>query len=191
MTEDEQEDERFQKLYREASNPIPLLAPEQIPSFQLKEARLEWLQDRPSRYIDERWTKKPPPSSGSVGLNFVVIRIDLEQSHEAAIQSARQHFHAKIEDDQTPAIGKPLPGSYSGQLIGDYCWVTTDKAGKSRAFCNPSASVIVVTGSASFQISVSGPGDTGEGHPDSLVESLAQAVVARLRTWKLPPDCEP
>lgn len=191
MTADEEEDERFQKLYRETGNPFPLLSPEQIPGFQLKEARLEWLLDGPSRYLDESWTKKALPNYDSVGHNFVVLRVVLEQSHEAAIQGARQAFHAKIEDDQTPAIGKPIPGSYSGQSIGDYCWVNTGKEGKSRAFFNLSASVVVVTGNASFQIRVSGPGDTGEGHPDSLVESLAQAIVERLRTWQLPPDCEP
>lgn len=173
----------------EIPNPNPLLNQGLIPGFRLKESSLAkgskgpWLD-----ILRESWIKDP--SSGASDLSWIKIDLHPRQNRVQAMKCAEDCYGADTDANQTPGLGIPFPGSYSGQSIGDYCWAYVYSLlrikGEPRPALNESGALVVVSDRYCFSISVTGPGDSNQGFEDAFLERLAKSVVERLKTWQPP-----
>lgn len=185
QTDEEGEVQRSETI----DNPNPLFLPEQLPGFSMQESRIErnFYSNGSKDMIHEIWVK--PATDAALDPIFVKLTLYLEKNRNKAIKTASGVYLATLEPNQAPMIGKPFPGSYSGESIGDYCW--HPKAGFKIAGTNTpiapvSSSLVVVEKDNCFRLLLTGPVDGGPGGRDRDAERLAKKIVHRLKTWTRP-----
>jgi len=186
----EEEDDREEAVrWEEFPNPRPFLSPEQVPGYALSVNQVNrgfYRNKPPQDSFYEHWVK---PTPGSKYATFIKITLYATKNREKALKAARVLFHA-TNDKKQPlnAIGKPNPGSFTGQPIGDDCWAyVVGMRTQPKGHIDTSFSLVIIKGRYLFKLQVTGPGETGAGTEDRAVEDLAKAIVEKLKTWQPPP----
>ena len=177
---DEEEDESNRPYrWEEVPNPHPLISPAQVPGFKMKSStfyRGLRKKHRPEYSLFETWTTTPPP--GSKRATFLEVKLYLAKNRAKAVKAAKAVFGAETGRNQNlKVIGRPNPGSYSGESIGDLCWAWgANVPGRPRQPLNGSSSLVVVKDGDLLSVSLSAPLDLGVG---SRIVRPAQRVGPR------------
>lgn len=148
----------------------PILSPEQVPGFSLGKSEAQrWVHvghppggpwEWEDRGIREFWVR----TSDEGQTSYVDLRLTRCADREAVLEA--------IIGDFGLWTMMPRPGSYTGPLIGDYCWSSP---------WDRSSTLVVAAGTNAINLSVS-----GEGY-HAWCETLAMAIIARLETWRPSP----
>ena len=159
-------------------NPHHLLTPADVPGFELDRA-----DSVPSLGIVHEFWSKPAPD-GSKRAGFVNLALFPLKNRAAALALADELYYATPNKEQARSIGRPTPGSYSGQPVGDFCWAYTVGFKKSVPGQKRSGTLVVVQGDYLFKLQVVG----GTEYVDPLfIEKTAKTVASRLKNWPRPP----
>ena len=173
---DHDRDDKRKKLV-EFSNPNPILTQGIVPGFKLESSVVfRNTNSQPKDYVSETWTK-----GSATTPYFIYVTLHPLSNQTEALAVAKADYYATTEKNQIVALGKPTPGSYSGQPIGDFCWAYTVAAPQNGT----SSSVVVINGNYLFDLLITGP----SGVDNSFTEATAKAIVDRLKDWRRP-DCD-
>lgn len=188
--DDEENDDDDEPAHWESfANTNPLLSADQIPGFRMKFSTISrgTRANRPPEYsVHESWVKPAP--AGSTKATFINVQLHLTKNEKQALKAAKAIYHATNDPDQyLNAIGKPNPGSFTGERIGDFCWAyVVSITGKPHGPINDTSSLVVLKNGDVFKLQVTGAGDSGQGVEDRKTEKLAKQLVRRLKDWPRP-----
>lgn len=162
------------------ANTATLLHQENIPGFEIECS--ETTRDsgnKTSEYlVSERWVRRLSDNHHHV---FVRITVNSWQNQRDAMAAASGIYHATTEDEQPKSVGKPTPGSCTGELIGDYCWTyTVSMSGRNS---NTGGTIVVVWRNFLVKVQVTSAQTTVD---KTLCEELAKVVIGNLATWTPP-----
>jgi len=179
LADDEEDESDPPYRWEEVPNPHPLISPAQVPGFKMKSStfyRGLRKKHRPEYSLFETWTTTPPP--GSKRATFLEVKLYLAKNRAKAVKAAKAVFGAETGRNQNlKVIGRPNPGSYSGESIGDLCWAWgANVPGRPRQPLNGSSSLVVVKDGDLLSVSLSAPLDLGVG---SRIVRPAQRVGPR------------
>ena len=142
------------------------------PDFSLKWSDHGGLYGSIGLFVTESWA-----ASGS---RFVYIKLYALRSGEEALKWARGVYCATTQERVLVGLQSPTLGSFSGQPIGEVCWVSGFRP---RARFNEVSNLVVVQGGDLFSVML-----VGEQVEDAQTESLALFLVERLKVWPRPPN---
>ena len=163
-------------------NPKPLMPPGTLPGFHLVSSLIHVSSDPILNVITEQWQSDQP---ADVARNiYINIKLELysRASYRKALKAAKLYYLATTEPNQTPSFGKPVPGSYSGQPIGDICWAYSYSLIPDREHWNSKCLIVI----KNFNVLKIGMGNVATGVPDAAIESVALKVVAAVANRKAP-----
>lgn len=153
-------------------NTRPILSDDTMPGFGLKKSEIHRDVTDGSDIIVETWQAADEDTTVDITLYPCM-------SSQAAFDAARENYQATTEKNQRPVIGKPVPGSFSGQVIGDVCWVYKTSFDPNPNRTESSRSLVFIKGSILCDVlvhsRVSGRVTT------ALIEQMAMNAANSLR----------
>jgi len=184
-----EEDDDRQYRWERVPNPHPLISPDQVPGFTMDYSTFNRglrKKHRPEYSLFEQWTTPTLPNTKRA--TFLNVKLYLTKNRAQAVKAAKAVFGAETGRNQNlKVIGRPNPGSYSGESIGDVCWAWgANVPGRPRQSLNRSSSLVVVKDGDLLSVRLSGPLELGGGVEDRQTEALARALIERLRDWPRP-----
>jgi len=153
-------------------NRKPILTRELMPGFALNHSDIH--KDKKTRdiIICEYWHSE----------DGTLIKFDLYpcKNHKDALDAAKKLFYATTDENQRPVLGKPVPGSFSGQTVGDFCWIYTSWGlPMMKIEDDPSRGLVFIKGKSLVYLRITNTRKNSV--PVDFAEDIAKKIVSRIK----------